>query len=104
MERFLIKLRYEKKLFLAIIILFSSCSFLFPKTFDRKPASFLIEDLWFTSTLDYNKNVKYLVNPTQQDYVAKSNDSYNQHIISFFKDKLKNQTYLKENYKDVDEK
>jgi hypothetical protein len=94
----------KKILFFIIIILCSSCSFLFPKTFDRKPASFIMQDLWFASTLDYNKNVKYLVNPTQQNYLATSTDSYNEHLISFLKDELKNQTYSKENYKDVDGK
>lgn len=86
------------------ILVFSSCSILFPRHFERKPANFMVENLWFTSKLDYNKNVKYLLNPTQFNYVAKSSDAYHPQLVDFFSEELKKNTYSKESYKDADGK
>lgn len=86
------------------ILIFSSCTILFPSYFDRKPANFTVQDLWFTSKLDYNKDVKYLLNPTQFNYLAGSNDAYNEELVNFFSDELKNNIYYKENYKDANGK
>ena len=86
------------KIFFCFIILgFSSCTLLFPKYFDRKPANFLIENLWFASKLDINPNVKYLINTTQQSHFAKIEDSYNQQLIDFFKGELSQEIYNKSN-------
>ena len=85
-------------------MLFSSCTILFPRYFDRKPANFMVEDLWFTSKLDDNKDVKYLLNPTQFNYVAKSSDAYHPQLFEFFSDEFNNNTYTKESYKNVDGK
>jgi hypothetical protein len=85
-------------------LLFSRCTILFPSYFDRKPANFMVQDLWFNSRLDDNKNVKYLLNPTQLNHVAKSSDDYQQQLVDFFFDKLKNNTYSKESYKNADGK
>ncbi|WP_397447120.1 hypothetical protein [Polaribacter sp. R77954] len=94
-----------KKTFILLSIgLLSSCSFLFPKHFERKPANFTIQNLWFTSKLDKNRDVKYLVNPTQLHYIAKSTDDYNEQLVAFFKEELKENSYLKENYKNVNGK
>lgn len=90
-----------RKIFFCFIILgFSSCTLLFPKYFDRKPANFLIENLWFASKLDINPNVKYLINTTQQSHFAKIEDSYNQQLIDFFKGELSQEIYNKSNFKD----
>ena len=91
----------RKILFCVVILLFSRCTFLFPKHFDRKPASFMTEDLWFTSQLDKNPNAKYLVSTTQESHFAKSGDLYNQQLIDFFKDELSQEIYDKSNYKDA---
>ncbi|WP_296637896.1 hypothetical protein [Polaribacter sp.] len=60
----------------------------------------MIEDLWFTSQLDKNPNVKYLINTTQKSHFARRNDFYNQHLVDFFKDELSQEIYDKSNYKD----
>ena len=94
-----------KKIFILLSIgLFSSCSFLFPKHFERKPANFSVQNLWFTSKLDKNKKVKYLINPTQLHFIAKSTDDYNEQLAVFFKEELKGNIYFKENYKDANGK
>ncbi len=90
----------KKILFLAIILLCSSCSILFHNHFVRKSANYELQDLWVTATLDYNDNVKYLVNTTQENYVAKNTDFYNEYVLNFFRDEFKNQSYSKVNYKD----
>ena len=94
----------RKTIILSCILVFSSCSILFPKVFDRKSANFLVQDLWFTSQLDYNTDVKYLLNPTQLNYFAQSNDDYHPQLIDFFSDELKENIYFKENYKNADDK
>lgn len=88
----------------SVVFIFSSCSVLFPKVFERKPANFMIQNLWFTSKLDDNKNVKYLLNPTQHDYFAKSSDKYHQQLVDFFSNEMKNNTYSKETYKNAEGK
>lgn len=94
----------KKIVILFCILLFSSCSILFPNYFARKPANFLVQDLWFASTLNYNKNVKYLLNTTQLNYSAKSSDDYHPQLVDFFSVELKNNFYSKENYKNADGK
>jgi len=94
----------KKILLLCLIIIFSGCSILFPNHFERKSANYILEDIWVTSTLDYNKNVKYLINSTQQNYLAKSTDGYNEYVIDFFNEEFKNQSYLKRKYKDANGK
>tara|TARA_R110002072_G_scaffold171894_1_gene325640 strand:+ start:616 stop:1185 length:570 start_codon:yes stop_codon:yes gene_type:complete len=64
----------------------------------------MVEDLWFTSKLDDNKDVKYLLNPTQLNYFAESKDSYHPQLVEFFSEEFKNNTYSKENYKNADGK
>jgi len=91
----------RKILFCGVILFFSGCTILFPKYFNRKPASFMIEDLWFTSQLDKNPNVKYLINTTQKSHFARRNDFYNQQLVDFFKDELSQEIYDKSNYKDA---
>ncbi|WP_438972908.1 hypothetical protein [Polaribacter sp.] len=90
----------KKILFLAIILLCSSCSILFHNHFERKSANYELQDLWVTATLDYNDNVKYLVNTTQENYVANHTDFYNEYVLNFFRDEFKNKFYSKVNYKD----
>ncbi len=94
----------KKIIILACILLFSSCTILFPRHFDRKPANFMLEDLWFASKLDDNKDVKYLLNPTQLNYSAKSTDAYHPQLVDFFSEKFKNNSFSKENYKNADGK
>jgi len=64
----------------------------------------MVQDLWFTSNLDNNNDVKYLLNPTQLNYFASSNDNYNEQLVEFFSDEFKNNTYTKESYKNADGK
>ncbi|WP_439132288.1 hypothetical protein [Polaribacter sp.] len=89
---------------LIIVLLFNNCTILFPSFFERKPANFTVQNLWFTSKLDNHKEVKYLINPTQLNYTAKSTDDYNAQLVTFFAGELKEKSYLKENYKDADGK
>ena len=94
----------KKIILFSVIVVFSSCTILFPNYFQRKPANFSVQDLGFTSMLDYSKDVKYLLNPTQLNYFAKSSDDYHPQLVEFFADELKSNTYSKENYKDADGK
>ena len=94
----------KKLIMLSCILLFGSCTILFPKHFTRKPANFMVKDHWFSSTLDYNKDVKYLLNTTQLNYSAKSTDAYHPQLIEFFSEELKSNSFTKVNYKDANGK
>ena len=93
-----------KARFLIVTLIFSSCTVLFPETFVRKPAHFNLEKLWFNIQLDYNKTASYLINTTQTDYNAKSNDEYSQQLVGFFTEKLRGNLFLKSDYKTADNK
>lgn len=99
------KTKLMKKGFLFLILLtFSSCYILFPKYFVRNIANYNLENLWFNTKLDKNKDVSYLLNTTQLNYKSSYIDTYNEQLIEFFSNELGNNTVLKANYKDGDGK
>ncbi|ARV05184.1 hypothetical protein BTO04_00070 [Polaribacter sp. SA4-10] len=94
----------KKKLLLLSVLMLSSCAIIFPKVFQRKPANFSLENLWFNTQLDYNNSSRYLLNTTQLNYNALNSDGYNEHLLNFFSKKVGHNTLTRENYKTTDHK
>ena len=77
----------------------SSCAIIFPKVFQRKPANFSLDNLWFNTQLDYHKSARYLLNTTQLRNKAISGDDYNEQLLNFVSKKLGNNVFTKGSYK-----
>ncbi|WP_343329534.1 hypothetical protein [Polaribacter staleyi] len=94
----------KKSIVILCTLLLSSCTIIFPKVFQRKPANFSLENLWFNTQLDYHKNARYLLNTTQLSYNAFRSDAYNEQLLNFISKKLGNNTITRETYKTADGK
>ena len=89
----------KKSVLLLSILLLSSCAIIFPKVFQRKPANFSLDNLWFNTQLDYHKSARYLLNTTQLRNKAISGDDYNEQLLNFVSKKLGNNVFTKGSYK-----